>query len=125
MQGSQYPIEMQQGSTFELQLTIKDADGNVRDLTDCNLVMQIRSTYSAATPAETLSVANGEIVLAPAQGKANITLSAARTAAIKVDLASKKPPKSVYVYDLEFTDSYGTVSKLLYGDVTVYGEVTR
>jgi hypothetical protein len=125
MQGSNYPIEMQQGSTFQLQLTIKDADGNVRDLTDCNLTMQIRSTYAAATAAETLSSANGEIDVAAAQGKANITLTAARTAAIKVDLASKKPPKSIYVYDLELVDENGISSKLLYGDVTVYGEVTR
>jgi hypothetical protein len=38
---------------------------------------------------------------------------------------NKKPPRSVYVYDLELTDNEGKVSKLLYGDVTVYGEVTR
>jgi hypothetical protein len=42
-----------------------------------------------------------------------------------VDLSNGKPPKSMYVYDLELIDGSNNVSKLLYGDVTVYGEVTR
>ena len=40
-------------------------------------------------------------------------------------MSNGKPPKSLYVYDLELVDSASKVSKLLYGDVTVYGEVTR
>jgi hypothetical protein len=31
----------------------------------------------------------------------------------------------MYVYDLELIDPANVVSKLLYGDVVVYGEVTR
>jgi len=65
------------------------------------------------------------MVITGALGKVNITLAAERTAAIKVDLTAKRPPKSMYVYDLEMTDDTGKKQKLLYGDVTVYGEVTR
>jgi hypothetical protein len=125
MQGSQYNIEMQQGSTFELFLTVNEPNGSVRDLTGYTAQMQIRSAYSSTTATETLSSTSGEIVIAPEQGKINIALSAARTAAIKVDLGGKKPPRSVYVYDLELSDAAGKTSKLLYGDVTVFGEVTR
>jgi hypothetical protein len=39
--------------------------------------------------------------------------------------SSSKPPRSTYVYDLELIDGAGKVSKLLFGDVVVYGEVTR
>ena len=126
MLGSQYDITMQQGSTFELYLTVKDASGNIKNLTDYSAAMQIRTAYSATTPTESLSSDSGEITIAPSSGKINISLSAARTAAIKVDLTSnKKPPRSLYVYDLELTDNDSKVSKLLYGDITVYGEVTR
>ena len=56
----------------------------------------------------------------------NLTLEATRTAAIFVDLnSSGKPPKTIYVYDLELIDNDGVVSKILYGEVFVYGEVTR
>jgi hypothetical protein len=40
-------------------------------------------------------------------------------------MTNGKPPRSTYVYDLELIDTGNTVSKILYGDVTVYGEVTR
>lgn len=125
MQGSQYDLEMNQGSTFELYLTVNEANGNTKNLAGYTAAMQIRSTYSSSTAAETLSSANGEIVIAPSVGKINVTLSAARTANIKVDMNNKKPPRSTYVYDMELSDAAGKTFKLLYGDVIVYGEVTR
>lgn len=125
MQGSQYNIEMQQGSTFELYLTVKDSLGVTKNLSSYSAAMQLRSAYSSSSIAESLSTDTGEITIAGPQGKINLALSSARTANIKVDLSNKKPPYSQYVYDLELTDGDGKVSKLLYGDVTVYGEVTR
>lgn len=122
---NRYDLEMQQGSTFELYLTVKDSSNVVRNLTGYSATMQIRSSYSSSTITETLSSDSGEIVIADVQGKINLSLSATRTAAIKVDLSNKKPPRSTYVYDLELTDNVGKTSKLMYGDITVYGEVTR
>ena len=125
MQGSQYDIEMTQGSTWELQLTVRNSAGTIVDISLYSFEMQIRTTYAATTATETLSSTSGEMVITGALGKVNITLAAERTAAIKVDLTAKRPPKSMYVYDLEMTDDTGKKQKLLYGDVTVYGEVTR
>lgn len=125
MLGSQYNITMQQGSTFELYLTIKDSISNTRNLSNYSAAMQIRPSYSSKTITESLSTNTGEITIIPSEGKINISLSAARTANIKVDFSNKKPPKSIYVYDLEITNDENKVSKLLYGDVIVYGEVTR
>jgi len=126
MFGSQYDLSMQQGSTFELMLTVKDSTGNTKNLTEYSAAMQIRSNYQTSVVTESLNTGSGEITISPNNGRINISLSAARTANIRVDMAmNKKPPRSVYVYDLELTDNEGKVSKLLYGDVTVYGEVTR
>jgi hypothetical protein len=126
MLGSQYDITIQQGSTFELFLTVKDSNDAVRNLEGYEAEMQIRPSYASNTVIESLSSNTGEITLVGgAAGKINISLSAARTAAIKVDLSSKKLPKSTYVYDLELTDDEGRKYKLMYGDVNVYGEVTR
>jgi len=56
----------------------------------------------------------------------SIELDADRTANIQVDLTStSKPPKTIYVYDLNLTDANNRVTKLIYGVVNVYGDVTR
>lgn len=125
MLGSQYDITMQQGSTYELFLTVKDSTGNTQNLTGYSAAMQLRSSYVSSTATESLSTSTGEISIAESSGKINISLSAARTANIKVDMNNKKPPRTVYVYDLELIDNVGKTFKLLYGDATVYGEVTR
>jgi len=45
MLGSQYDIEMQQGSTFELYLTVKDSANNAKNLSNYSAAMQIRTAY--------------------------------------------------------------------------------
>lgn len=123
---NRYNIVMQQGSTYELLLTVKDTNGDPKDLTDYSARMQIRSSYSSSTVAASLSTDTGELTIDEGDGTILISLTAEQTANIKVDLSGKgKPPSSSYVYDLEIIDGNDKVSKLLYGDVTVYGEVTR
>lgn len=125
MPENRYNIEMSQGSTFELFLTIKESNGALKDLSDYSAAMQIRSSYSTNTVTESLSTSNGEIVINTSSSSINLKLPAQRTANIKVDMSNGNPPRSKYVYDLELTDDSGNVSKLIFGDVTVYGEVTR
>jgi hypothetical protein len=115
---------MWQGATFGLTITVQDSTGANQDLTGYTARMQMRSAYNSGAAAETLTTANGEISIA--NSNVSITLVATRTANIYVDLnSSSKPPRTMYVYDLELIDNANTVSKLLYGEVTVYGEVTR
>lgn len=121
---NKHNITIWQGSTFGMNLVLKNEDGTVQDLTGYSARMEIRPTYRAATYEERLSSSNGEITIEATNGKLILELSAARTSNITVDLSNGKPPKSTYVYDLEI-DIDGTVSKILYGDFTVYGEVTR
>ena len=122
---NKYNLIMYQGSTFGLSITVKDANNAAQNLTSYTARMQIRQDYTSGTATETLTSANGEITITAATGNVSIELAASRTANISVDMSNGKPPKSLYVYDLELVDSASKVSKLLYGDVTVYGEVTR
>jgi len=123
---NKHNIKIWQGGTFGLTIIVKNPDKTVMNLTSYTARMQIRSTYASGTVLESLTSSNGEITITAANGKLDLALSAARTANIAVDLNSTtKPPKSVYVYDLELVDNAGTVTKLLYGDAVVYGEVTR
>lgn len=122
---NKYNLTMWQGSTFGLAITVKDANNEVQNLTSYTAKMQMRPSYTSGAVTETLTSANGEITITGATGNVALELAAARTANITVDMTNGKPPKSLYVYDLELIDGNGKVSKLLYGDVTVYGEVTR
>ena len=123
---NRYKLEIWQGSTFSLTITVKDAKSNVQNITGYDAMMQIRSGYDAANATETMSVSNGEITIDGANGNVYIELAATRTANIPVDVMGNGiPPKSIYVYDLELVDNDGKVSKLLYGTADVYAEVTR
>lgn len=122
---NKYNLTMWQGATFGLAITVKDANNEVQNLTSYSARMQMRPSYTSGSVTETLTSANGEITITAASGEVALQLDAARTANINVDLSNGKPPKSMYVYDLELIDGSNNVSKLLYGDVTVYGEVTR
>jgi len=123
---NRYDMIMWQGSTFGMNVSVQYANGSVQNLTGYSARMQIRSTYGSATVTESLTSANGEIAISGATGTLTLTLPAIRTKDIFVDLNdSSKPPKTKYVYDLELVDNTNTVTKLLYGDLSVYGEVTR
>jgi hypothetical protein len=122
---NKYNLEMWQGATFTMTITVKDSTGNVQNLTGYTARMQMRTSYDAGSATESMTTSNGEITVTAAEGNLAFQLAATRTAAIPVDLTNGKPPKTVYVYDLELIDASGIVSKLLYGDVNVYGEVTR
>jgi hypothetical protein len=123
---NRYNINIWQGATFGLTITVKDAAGNVSNLTNYTARMQIREAYDSASATESLTTANGEITITGAEGNVAIELAATRTANIFVDLTGPgRPPKKTYVYDLELIDTSNVVSKLLYGDALVYAEVTR
>lgn len=126
IEANRYNLTMWQGATFGLTITVQDTTGNVSNIAGYTARMQIREAYDSPTATETLSTANGEITITGAEGNVAIQLAATRTANIFVDLtASGRPPKKTYCYDLELTDTANVVSKLLYGDVVVYAEVTK
>lgn len=122
---NKYNLEMWQGATFGMTITVKHANNTVQNLDSYTARMQLRTSYDAASATESLTTSNGEIVITAAEGNVSVELAASRTANIPVVLTNGVPPKTTYVYDLELIDGGGKVSKLLYGNVDVYGEVTR
>lgn len=121
-----YNMTMWQGATFKLAINVKDSNNANLNLTDYAAFMQIRETYDSGAVVESLTTSNGEISLDEANGVLALELSADRTANITVDLTSSSiPPKTVYVYDIDLEDSNNKITKILFGTVEVYGEVTR
>lgn len=125
MAAEKYNLSFWQGDTFALTLVMKES-GATKNLANYTARMQIRPSYDSSTVTESLSTSNGEITITGANGTIYLELSAARTAAITVNRSqNQKPPRATYVYDLELLDADSKVTKILYGDVIVYSEVTR
>lgn len=116
-------LEMQQGSTFQLQLLIQDANTNPIDMTYYSALMSIKTDYVNTVLAESLSTANSEIVMGSNTGILNLMLPANRTANVYVDLSKGFPPKTNYVYDVSLTSNTGITTKIMYGNIAFYGQV--
>lgn len=132
---NKYNISIFQGSTFALSIVLKNADGSLKDLVGYDARMHIRSSFDSTIIAESLSTANGEITINTPTAEIHLELPAGRTANIPVDLTNvrtvkikanetAKLPVTTYVYDLEIFEAT-QVQKVLYGEISVYGEVTR
>lgn len=109
-----YNITIEEGATFQKQITYKDANGNVIDLTDVtDARAQMRPTIASGS-----SVAfTVEVDADPTTGIIHWSMNATTTATLSA-------PSTQY-YDLEIEFSDGTVRRLLQGTVTVDPEVTR
>jgi hypothetical protein len=118
-------LDMNQGSTFGFSIIWNDVNGVPKDLTGYTARMQIRPSFASNTVTESLTTANGELVITANSGQITATLSATRTAAITVDYTTGTPPRTAYWYDLEAVSGSGVVDRLLQGKMTVWGEVTR
>jgi hypothetical protein len=110
-----YQISIDQGATYSLALTYKDANGAAINLTGYTAAMQIRTSYEAASTVLSLTSSSG-IVITAATGLLTINITSNQTAALN---------PSTYVYDLEITSSAGVVTRLIQGSVMVSAEVTR
>lgn len=110
-----YNFTLDQGSDWDLNVVYKDANGDVINLTGYTAAMQLRQNYNSDSAELTLSTSNDGITITGAQGKLLLHATAEQTGALDAGF---------YVYDLEIT-SGGVVTRLIQGQVTVSGEVTR
>jgi hypothetical protein len=110
-----YNFTIDQGSNWNLNVIYKDSAGAVINLTGYTAAMQLRQNYNSDTAELTLNTSNGGIVITGAQGKLFLSATAVQTAALDAGF---------YVYDLEIS-SGGVVTRLIQGQITVAGEVTR
>lgn len=108
--GTKINLVIDQGTSFESVLNLKDDDENPVNLTGYTGAGQIRKHYSSSNST------SFTIALGGANGTVTISLSANTTA----NLVAGR-----YVYDVEVTDTGGLVSRLFEGIVTVTPQVTR
>lgn len=113
MSAANYNLSIDQGTTFALDLTVKEA-GSVKNLTGYSARAQMRSTKSAANAAATFTCT---VLSPPTNGKVKMELSATTSNSIDAGL---------YFYDLEiFTASDAIVKRLIEGQVVISQGITR
>ncbi len=108
-----YNLEIYQGATFSLSLTLKDSDSVPIDLTDYNVSGYLKYRYSDVNFLVNL---NSTKVAPYGSGVITLTIPATGTATI---------PTTIAFYDIEIGHTTsGTISKVLRGSAFVYPEVT-
>jgi len=103
-------LVIDQGATWNSTVTLTDPDGNFIDLSSYTGTAQMRKHYTSST-------ATAFVVQL---GGANGTITLSLTANTTANVAAGR-----YLYDVELTDSSGTISRVFEGTVTVNPNVTR
>ena len=113
MSAANYDLVIDQGSTFAIDLTIKES-GSAKNLTGYAARAQMRSTKTASAVAASFTCT----VLSPVtDGKVKMELPATTSSAMSA---------GVYFYDLEIhTSGDAIVKRLMEGRINLTQEVTR
>jgi hypothetical protein len=114
MSAGSYNFTCEQGATFSRTLTIKDSNGDARDLSDYTARMQVRRRLSDTSTLIELTTENGRISL-NSDGEVDLSIGATATASLT----------DGGVYDLELIASDGTVERVIEGNFVLSLEVTR
>lgn len=122
-------LNMEQGSDFEMVLTMKNALGNPFDITGFVFTGQLRANYSAAQPVAVFSFQILDQTVTENLGKVRVYIGNAETSAIPVPVQNAKAlaktrPDAVFAYDIESSIG-GSVKRIMQGVVNVSPEVTR
>ena len=113
MSAANYDLVIDQGSTFVIDLTIKE-EGVLKNLTGFSARAQMRSTKSASAVAASFTCT---VVSPAANGVVKMELPATTSTAMTA---------GAYFYDLEIhTANDAIVKRLIEGTVTINQEVTR
>ena len=115
MPASLYQIICEQGATLVRIVVYKDSAGTPVNLTGYSARMKVRTSKGAEGAYLALATGGQGIVL-DAGGEIEITVPAATTSRL---------PSGRYYYDLEVVSGTGLVNRVVEGEFTVTGEVTR
>lgn len=105
-------LSIDQGATFTSDITVKDINGNVFDLTGYTAVAKMAKGYSSTRTRTTITTTFAED---RTSGILTISLTNTQTAALDPER---------YVYDVEITSSTGKVTRVIEGIITVRPEVS-
>lgn len=104
-------LNIDQGTSFNVNVTLEDASGNAFDLTSYTVSAQIRKTYSSLTSIDFTATIQNAV-----NGVIALSLDDTQTGNMKAGR---------YVYDVEVVSPGGVVSRVLEGQVEVFAGVTR
>ena len=105
---------LEQGTTFSTELTLTDSNGYPYDLNDFTIRSQARKSYYSSN----VVINFGTVIANANSGIVTLTANSNTTAAIS---ATQK-----LVYDVIITDQiYGTVTRVLEGQIFISPSVTR
>ena len=111
-----YNTTIDQGADWFFNITYADPNGDPINITDYTAACQLRSFPNAPTSVLTLTTGDG-ITIVGASGEVNLHATAEQTTVID---------EGTYYYDVEITAPiYGTVTRLVQGQIVVSAEVTR
>ena len=110
MAAGTYNFILEQGATFNRILTVEN--NSAMNLTNYTVASKMRSTHDSGTVVGTFTCTISDATA----GEITMQMTNSTTAAIE---------EGIYVYDLEITNSAGTVTRLMEGNITVNPEVTR
>jgi hypothetical protein len=105
-------LSIDQGATFTSDITVKDINGNVFDLTGYTANAKMAKGYSST---RTRTVISTTFATDRTTGVLTISLTANQTATLDAER---------YVYDVEITSGAGSVTRVLEGIITVRPEVS-
>ncbi len=105
-------LSIDQGATFTSDITVKDINGDVFNLTGFTAVAKLAKGYASTRTRTAMTTA---FATDRTTGVLTISLTANQTAALDPER---------YVYDVEITSSTGTVTRVLEGVITVRPEVS-
>jgi hypothetical protein len=111
MSAGKHHIVIEQGSTFEMTLSLDEPAGTNKDLTGWSFRGQIKKSAYADGPSATFSMIDLDLP----NGIFKAVLSASVTTGMDVGIET---------YDVEMEHIDGTVIRLLQGRVTIASEVT-
>lgn len=112
MAAGKYNIIIEQGSTFEKIITLKDSAGVAINLTGCSVAAQVREKISSSTALFSFTCAITDAV----NGKIKISLTKSQTTELTFKTA---------IYDLELTYPSTITKRILEGSVVLSKEVTK
>jgi len=122
MAAGRYNILIEQGATFNLQLFLKDANGDPIDVAGWTGCGQIRRTHNDNSPVQEFTVT---FPLPTTDGQVLIALTPSQTQGIAVDRQSNATGPQIYYYDIFLTRADGFVFRLIEGEAKVSPSITR
>lgn len=118
--GDKVDLLIRQGATFgPYWVEMQDENGAAIDLTGCVVNASMRKSIDDAEPTAEFTITYDYLA-----GKFAYGLSKAITSAITAG-TTLKDPVGKYLWDCEITWADSTTSPLMYGDVTVFREITK